>query len=235
MPNLDGQLVVAISSRALFALEDANAVFVEKGEEAYEAYQYDNIENPAEPGVALPLVRKLLAFNTPTDKRVEVVILSRNDPISGLRIFKSAEAQQLPISRAAFLGGADPYPYLGPLQAKLVLSANGEDVRKALDLNFPAATVFARADDAAPTYPNELRIAFDGDSVLFSDEAERIYREQKLEGFQEHEHRKANEPLPDGPLKPFLVALHKLQKSPPAGVTMKITTALRSGPLTAWP
>lgn len=226
MPTLDGQLVVAISSRALFALEDANSIFDAEGEAAYEAHQLARIDETAAPGVALPLVRKLLAFNTDSDKRVEVVLLSRNDPISGLRIFKSAESHGLPISRAAFLGGSDPYPYLEPLQAKLFLSANAEDVRRALELNVPAARVYARTTDSEQPFPDELRIAFDGDSVLFSDQAEQVYVKEKLQAFHAHEKRRANEPLPDGPLKPFLLALHGLQGNPPDGVTMRIRTAL---------
>jgi 5'-nucleotidase len=221
-------LVVAISSRALFDFEEENLIFDAGDEASYMAMQLDRIEVPANPGVGFNLCRKLLSLN-PADPgenpRTEVVVLSRNDPISGLRVFKSAEKHGINVTRGAFLRGGNPYPYLEPLCASLFLSANPADVAEALKLNFPAANVFPRTAGDDP-HPNELRIAFDGDSVLFSDEAERIYKEHKMSGFVEHETTKVKEPLPAGPLKPFLTGLHKLQVDPPLGSPITIKTAL---------
>jgi 5'-nucleotidase len=230
--NLDNQLVVALSSRALFDFEEENAVFDAQGPAAYEKLQLSRLHQAAAQGVAFELVRKLLAFNASSERKVEVVILSQNDPVTGLRVFKSAEHHRLPISRGVFLRGRSAYGYLEPLKADLFLSANQNDVRLALEAGFPAARVYqkpARED----SHPTEVRIAFDGDAVLFSDEAERIYQEQGLSAFEEHERTRAAEPLPPGPFQPFLKALHHLQKSSPPGSSMRIRTALvtaRSAP-----
>jgi 5'-nucleotidase len=230
--NLDNQLVVALSSRALFDFEEENAVFDAQGSDAYEKLQLSRLEQPAAQGVAFSLVRKLLAFNSGTERKVEVVILSQNDPVTGLRVFKSAEHHQLPISRGVFLRGRSAYGYLKPLKADLFLSANQDDVRLALLEGFPAARVFQKPE-REDSHPAEVRIAFDGDAVLFSDEAERVFQEQGLSAFEQHERSRAGEPLPPGPFQPFLKALHHLQKSSPADSAMRIRTALvtaRSAP-----
>ena len=230
--SLAGKLVVAISSRALFDFEQENEVFdQEQNDHPYMALQLQRLETPAQPGVAFSLVQKLLAFNTPESQRVEVVILSRNDPVSGLRVMKSAEHYALPILRCCFTRGAPPWRYLKPLQANLFLSTHLEDVRAALDANVPAAQVYPLSTHASDAHPNEVRIAFDGDAVLFSDEAERVYQSHGLHAFQQHETDKAALPLPDGPFKPLLAALQRLRL---AGTpTMRIRTALvtaRSAP-----
>jgi len=229
--NLNGQLVVAISSRALFDLEEENKVFEESNDSAYMRLQLERLEQPAKPGVALALVKKLLAFNTAETKLVEVVILSRNDPVSGLRVFRSVKTHDLNVARGVFTRGREPYGYLAPLQANLFLSANPNDVKAALALGFPAATVATHSVRAKDNYPNEVRIAFDGDAVLFSDEAEKVYQNQGLPAFQKNESEKALLPLPDGPFKPLLIALHKLQQAESSN--MKIRTVLvtaRSAP-----
>jgi 5'-nucleotidase len=231
--NLDDKLVVALSSRALFDFEEENAVFDEDDPRSYERLQLSRLNQPAAQGAAFKLVKKLLAFNTPTAHKVEVVILSRNDPVTGLRVFKSAEHHNLPITRGVFLRGRPPYGYLSPLKADLFLSANPDDVRRALETGFPAARVYAKSPDAAESHAHEVRIAFDGDAVLFSDEAERVYQERGLPAFEEHERTRAGEPLPPGPMQPFLRALHTLQKNPPPDSAMRIRTALvtaRSAP-----
>ena len=238
--NLDGQLVVAISSRALFDLEEENQVFEQSDDRAYMKLQLDRLEQPAKPGVAFSLIKKLLAFNEVANaqgdgqaavQRVEVVILSRNDPVSGLRVFRSVQTHELSVARGVFTRGREPYRYLSPLQANLFLSANTDDVRAALLMGFPAATVATHSVRAKDNYPHEVRIAFDGDAVLFSDEAEQVFQSQGLPAFQQHERDKAVLPLPDGPFKPLLIALHRLQQ---AGTPrMRIRTALvtaRSAP-----
>ena len=229
--NLDGQLVVAISSRALFDFEQENAMFVQHDDQTYMALQKARIDVPAPPGVAFSLVQKLLRFNQPGQQRVEVVILSRNDPVSGLRVMKSCQHYGLPITRGTFNRGRDPWPYLKPLQANLFLSAHLPDVRAALGAGVPAAQVWPQSRQASDAYPDEVRIAFDGDAVLFSDEAERVFQAQGLDAFQKHETEHATQPLPAGPFKPLLSALHQLQNA--SGGDMRIRTALvtaRSAP-----
>ena len=233
MPStLDGRLVVAISSRALFDFEEENHVFEASDDHAYMQLQLARLEQPARPGVAFSLVRKLLAFNDAgLPPRVEVVILSRNDPVSGMRVFRSAQHFGLPIERGVFTRGQSPWRYLKPLAANLFLSANETDVRSALAAGVPAARVATHAAHASEAHPQEVRIAFDGDAVLFSDEAERVYQLQGLGAFQHHEREHAALPLAAGPFKPLLQALQQLQHSP--GQTMRLRTALvtaRSAP-----
>ncbi len=221
---LDDKLVVAISSRALFDLEEENRLFESGDPEGYMRVQLERLDLPARPGIAHAMVRKLLRFNEDGVERVEVVILSRNDPVSGMRIFNSGAAQALRLERGVFTQGRAPFGYLRPLRADIFLSANADDVREALAAGFPAAHVMVDAAPASDRYPDEVRIAFDGDAVLFSDQAEQVFQKKGLAAFQRHEQRKADEPLPDGPFKPFLVALHRLQQ---AGVPhMRIRTAL---------
>ena len=229
--SLDGKLVVAISSRALFDFEEENQVFEQGDDTAYMRLQLERLEQPAKPGVAFSMVRKLLAFNDAAAQKVEVVILSRNDPVSGLRVMKSAAHYALPIIRCAFTRGETPWRYLRPLRANLFLSTHLSDVRAALAAGVPAAQVYPQSAHASDAYPLEVRIAFDGDAVLFSDEAERVFEQQGLGAFQQHELEKVRQPLPDGPFKPLLVALHRLQQS--ASPAMRIRTALvtaRSAP-----
>jgi 5'-nucleotidase len=231
--SFDGKLVVAISSRALFAFEDENRVFEAEGERAYIELQYSRLEVPAKEGVAFPLVKKLLAFNTPRAQRVEVVILSKNDPVSGLRVFKSAERAGLRLERGVFTRGRSPWRYLDALKANLFLSANEADVLSALEARIPAARVLPESAQAAGRHPNEIRIAFDGDAVLFSDEAERVYQRDGLDAFTRHESVHALKPLPPGPFKPLLEALHRLQAAGDGEAPMRIRTALvtaRSAP-----
>ena len=234
--HLDDKLVVAISSRALFDFEEENRVFEDTDDAAYMRLQLDRLDIPARPGVALQLVRKLLAFNTDpvVRDRVEVVLLSRNDPVSGLRVFRSAEHHATPIDRGVFTRGRPPYHYLHALQANLFLSANVDDVRAALAAGFAAAQVYPTSTLASVSHPEEVRIAFDGDAVLFSDEAERIYQSEGLPAFQRHEASHATIPLPPGPFKPLLEALHRMQHAARSGeVPMRLRTALvtaRSAP-----
>jgi 5'-nucleotidase len=232
--SLNGQLVVAISSRALFDFEEENRVFEQGDDRAYMQLQLQRVEQPALPGVAFSLVNKLLAFNPPADAgppRVEVVILSRNDPVSGLRVFRSAQHFKLPVQRGVFTRGESPWRYLRPLAANLFLSTNEADVRSALAAGVPAARVYPQSARASAAHPGEVRIAFDGDAVLFSDEAERVFQAEGLAAFQDHERSRAATPLAPGPFKPLLEALHRLQQHPATG--MRIRTALvtaRSAP-----
>ncbi|MGL6110888.1 MAG: 5'-nucleotidase [Rubrivivax sp.] len=228
--TLDGLLVVAISSRALFDFEEENQLFEAGDDRAYMQLQLQRLELPAPPGVAFSLVQKLLAFNAGAT-RVEVVMLSRNDPVSGLRVFRSAMHYGLAVQRGVFTRGQPPWRYLKPLQANLFLSANEADVRAALAAGVPAARVLPHAARASDAHPREVRIAFDGDAVLFGDEAERVFQRDGLAAFHTHESEHAAQPLAAGPFKPLLQALQRLQREP-AG-DMRIRTALvtaRSAP-----
>src|SRR5436190_925031 len=196
--TVEGKLVVAISSRALFDFEEENRVFERDGEPAYIALQFARLDVPAREGVAFPLVKKLLAFNTPQAQRVEVVILSKNDPVSGLRVFRSAKLAGLQLERGVFTRGRSPYRYLDALKANLFLSANEADVMGALEAKCPAARVYPESTQAASRHAEELRIASDGDAVLFSDEAERVYQRDGLVAFTRHDTVHALKPLPPG-------------------------------------
>ena len=232
--SLDGKLVVAISSRALFNFEEENQIFEASDDSAYMQLQLERIDQAAKPGVAYPLVKKLLGFNQGKQQMVEVVILSRNDPVSGLRVFRSAKSVGLAIERGVFTRGRPPYHYLKSLQANLFLSANADDVRATLDAGFPAAMVFPQSKQIAESNPDEIRIAFDGDAVLFSDEAEQVFQSKGLDAFVAHESKKVEIPLPPGPFKPLLEALHRLQNATKQdNHPMRIRTALvtaRSAP-----
>jgi 5'-nucleotidase len=230
--SLTGKLVVAISSRALFDFEEENRVFEATNDSAYMRVQQERLAIPAKAGVAFPLVEKLLKFNTASESRVEVVILSRNDPVSGLRVFRSAEHAGLKLERGVFTRGRPPYHYLRSLHANLFLSANENDVRETILAGFPAALVYPQSVKMAQSNPHEIRIAFDGDAVLFSDESEKIFQSKGLDAFVQHETHLAKTPLPPGPFKPLLEALHQLQNSNPDSL-MRIRTALvtaRSAP-----
>lgn len=205
------KITIAVSARALFDFEAENQVFREGDPSAYCALQATRLDVPANPGVAFPLVRKLLAFNNGEHNDVEVAILSRNDPVTGLRVFTSARHHGLAISRAIFTSGAKPHRYLAPLEANLFLSAYAPDVREAMVAGFAAARVYPASGSRVTQDDRELRIAFDGDSVLFSDEAERVFRQRQLREFNAHEAHHARSPLPPGPLKPFLSAICALR------------------------
>lgn len=222
------KLVVAVSSRALFNLDESHAVFESDGVEAYCRYQVENEDIPLAPGVAFGLVKKLLALNErdPDHPRVEVILLSRNSADTGLRIFNSIQHHGLDIGRAAFTRGESTHPYISAFGAHLFLSAEPGDVRRALEAGFAAATILpSAAVPVADANPSQLRIAFDGDAVLFSDESERIYKRDGLGAFESNEMLSAKNPLPGGPFKNFLSLLHRIQLDYPAD-TSPIRTAL---------
>lgn len=227
------RLVVAITARALFDLEDSHQLFEAQGVAAYAAHQRSRENDVLPPGIAFPLVRKLLALNAgvPAERpRVEVILLSRNSSDTGLRIFNSIEHYGLGIVRAVFTAGAPVYPYIRPFGAQLFLSANPESVRNALAQGIAAATILpSKAPEAVH---DQLRIAFDGDAVIFGDESERVSQEDGLAAFHANETSRAHEPLSGGPFKGFLAALHHLQAAFPADAS-PIRTALvtaRSAP-----
>lgn len=216
IPQAPDKLVVAITARALFDLEKGHALFEGEGLDAYAKHQRTHENDILEPGIAFPLVRKLLAMNTgapPEAPRVEVVLLSRNSSDTGLRIFNSIEHFKLGIARAVFTSGAPTTPYIHPFGAQLFLSANPESVRYALQHGVAAATILPAK--AAAQVHDQLRIAFDGDAVIFGDESERVSQTDGLAAFHAHETERAHEPLSGGPFRGFLAALHALQSAFP--------------------
>ena len=209
------KLVIAISSRALFDLIESHQVYEGEGVEAYCKYQTAHEDEPLSPGVAFDLVKKLLALNNneKSNQKVEVILLSRNSADTGLRVFNSINHHGLSITRAAFTSGASTHPYVSAFGAHLFLSADANDVRAALEAGDAAATILpsAKKDNQS----DQVRIAFDGDSVLFSDEAERIYQEQGLGAFEKNEIEAAKTPLSAGPFKKFLMMLNRIQTEYP--------------------
>ncbi len=231
--DIGDRLIVAITARALFDLEDSHELFESEGVEAYADFQRRRENDVLAPGIAFPMVRKLLALNAGTPKdaaRVEVILLSRNSSDTGLRIFNSIEHHGLAMTRAVFTSGAPVYPYIRPFGAQLFLSANPDSVREALEHGVAAATILpSKAPDRSH---DQLRIAFDGDAVIFGDESERLSQEKGLAAFHANEIERVDEPLTGGPFKGFLAALHRLQQAFPA-VDSPIRTALvtaRSAP-----
>ena len=230
-PN-DDRLIVAITSRALFDLAESHALFEEAGLDAFREHQTRREDEPLAPGIAFPLVRKLLHLNLPKPAapRVEVILLSRNSADTGLRIFNSIEHYGLDIARAAFTSGAPTAPYVRSFGAQLFLSANPDSVTGALDAGIAAATILP--SKASSLSSDQLRIAFDGDAVIFGDESERVSQEQGIDAFHRNEVERADQPLSGGPFRGFLAALHKLQEAFPAADS-PIRTALvtaRSAP-----
>lgn len=221
-------LTIAVSSRALFDLTEENKIFEEEGQAAFDQYQRDHEAAPLKPGPAFHLVRKLLALNTGTGfarDKVEVVLISRNSADAGIRVMNSVEHHKLDIERAVFTKGTERFKYAKAFGAQLFLSANPEDVRQALEGNLAAATLLPYTSQAESRH-EEIRIAFDGDAVLFSDEAERVTQTQGLAAFIASERHLANQPLSAGPFKQFLESLAELQRTLDASSLSKIKIAL---------
>lgn len=226
------KLVVAISSRALFNLDDSHAIFETQGKEAFCRYQIAHEDELLAPGYGFPLVKKLLAINASCQDGplVEIILLSQNSADTGLRVFNAIAHHGLAITRAAFTSGASPYNYMSAFGAQLFLSANADDVVNTLAAGFAAATILSGSPVANPS--SQLRIAFDGDSVLFSDASERIYQQRGLAVFAENERHEAKTPLPGGPFKEFLGALHYIQTQfdPDASPIRTALVTARSAP-----
>ena len=208
-------LVVAISSRALFNLDESHSVYESQGLAAYAKYQVSRENDFLQPGEAFQLVKKLLALNEDgiSHQGVEVILMSRNSADSGLRIFNSIEHHGLNIQRAVFTNGESPYRYMKAIGTDLFLSGHAEDVRRTLEAGFAAAMILPGAQNRPDG--SQLRIAFDGDAVLFGDEAEKVYQAKGLEAFAQQEKQRADMPLPAGPFKPLMQALQRIQSAYP--------------------
>ena len=225
--SLDNKVVIAVSSRALFNLDDSNKLFEEQGLEAFTQYQIEHEDEILDKGVAFSLIKQLLEIRYPgtEENAFEVILISQNDANTGLRVFNSIEKHNLNITRAAFTCGRSPYKYLAPFNSSLFLSAKIDDVKLALENGHAAATILSGIyfnDDENI----ELRIAFDGDAVLFSDESEAIYKEKGLDEFKKNESLNSDIPLNSGPFKSFLESLSNIQKAFIAYERKQIRTAL---------
>lgn len=206
-------LIVAVSSRALFNLEDGNDIYVKQGAEKFDAYMRENEQKPLRQGAAFPLVKKLLALNTPgTRDKVEVILLSSNTLEAGARVMNSVRHFGLDIHRAMFTSGGDRFRIAKAYKVHLFLSTNQNEVRKALDSGIAAARVMPASRVNEEDTEVQLRIAFDGDSVLFSDEAEQVNQASGLAEFVASEQRQAEVALKPGPLKPVLDSLLQLKQ-----------------------
>lgn len=225
--SLEDKLVVGISSRALFDLEEENRIFEEEGLQAYLKYQIAHEKDILKPGTAFPLIKALHKLNDGGEQLVEIIIMSKNSADTSLRIFNSIEHYGLDISRAALVGGNKIAPYLSAFHTGLFLSANEEDVQEAIDAGVAAGLICSH--DNLAIQPDEaidqIRIAFDGDAVIFSDESEKIFKTEGLAAFEEHERLNAKKPLPEGPFAKLLTTISKVQKKFPPD-HMPIRTAL---------
>lgn len=211
--SLNDLLVVGISSRALFDLEVEEAIFRTEGLAAYRRHQFDNEDQILKLGAGFALVRALLKLNALTDQRfVEVVIMSRNSSETSMRIFNSIRHYELDITRAVLSGGASLAPYLQAFNVSLFLSLHEDDVQAAVDSGVASALLYQKPDNVLEDL-GQIRIAFDGDAVIFSDESERIFQAQGIEAFENHERENAKKPLPEGPFARLLKALAFMQKN----------------------
>lgn len=230
--DLSQLLVIGISSRALFDLEQENLIFKEQGLEPYIQYQLEHENEVLKPGTAFPLVKGLLALNQLQEERlVEVIVMSKNSPDTGLRIFNSIEHYELDITRAALSGGEALAPYLEAFEIALFLSKSETDVQAAVDAGVASAMLYDPPNKSA-TEIDKVRIAFDADAVLFSEESEAIYREKGLDAFYENERKNVDKPLQEGPFAKLLKTLSIIQQGfdpVEAPVRIAIVTA-RSSP-----
>lgn len=209
---IEKKLAIAVSSSALFDLEESDRVFRENGPKEYKAFQEANIDKILGKGVAFPFIRRFLSINRhfPDRQPVEVVLLSRNSTTTGRRVFRSIQYYDLDISRAAFLSGASPFPYIPAFNASLFLSANESDVQQAIAVNYPAGIVMPSKvidDDNDP----ELRVAFDFDGVIADDESEAVYKKGDINAFHTHETSHKAQPHNPGPLADLFQKLSFMQ------------------------
>ncbi len=214
--DLTEKMVIGVSSRALFDLSYENEIFEKEGVEAYRAYQREHENECLKPGPGFALVQAFLKLNerSGSEKKVEVIVMSRNSADTSLRVFHSIREHGLPITRAVLVSGASLAPYLEAFHTDLFLSAHEDDVQSAIDCGIAAGII---CSDGIHTYdsgqiPTQIRIAFDGDAVIFSDESERIFKEHGLEAFEENERMQAQNPLKEGPFAGFLRLLSDIQK-----------------------
>jgi 5'-nucleotidase len=211
--QIENKLVIGVASSALFDLSGSHQVYLERGPDEYRKYQEEHLDEVLPRGVAFPFIRRFLNINKcfPRQAPVEVVLFSRNSPETGLRVMRSIQAYGLDISRAAFTTGKSPYAYLPAFNASLFLSANEEDVKNAIAVNYPAGLVLPSeiADDESDI---ELRVAFDFDGVLADDESETVFKRDGLDEFHAHETLHVDRPHQPGPLADMFQKLAMMQR-----------------------
>jgi 5'-nucleotidase len=223
--DLQDKVVIAISSRALFDLEEENSIFDKEGLEAYYAHQLEHLDNPLSKGSAFRFVQNLLAINKKFDnKLIEVIILSRNNAATGLRIGRSIEHYALDIERTGWTAGTPVTRYLEAFKVDLFLSVHTEDVEVAVNSGVAAATILPHTPITSEE-SDMVKIAFDGDAVIFGDESEKVYQENGLEAFIEYEKSNAQNPLSKGPFFKFLKTISEIQDKFPMEAS-PIRTAL---------
>lgn len=226
--NLDDKLVVGVSSRALFDLEEENEIFEKQGLAAYSEYQLAHENDILKPGTAFPLIKALHNLNCKDKRLIEVIVMSKNSADTSLRIFNSIKHYGLDITRAALVSGKSIAPYLTAFKTDLFLSADENDVQDAINANIAAGIICSPlTKDIDPTQEiKQIKIAFDGDAVIFSDESERIYKEKGLSAFEEHEKENAKKPLPEGPFAKLLKTISLVQNQFENEKEIPIKTAL---------
>ena len=212
--DIDDKLVVAVSSRALFDLEEENQIYESRGVDEYRRYQIEHADEVLKPGVGFPFIKRLLSLNAviPDYQPVEVILLSRNDPDTGMRVLNSIDAYSLGIERSAFLGGGERMKYLAPFNVSLFLSANYDDVKRSIDKGHAAGQILHGSPIDDDDSDSEFRVAFDFDGVIASDEAERVFAESGLQSYEQHESEKAAQAHLPGPLHGFISRLSEIQR-----------------------
>lgn len=219
--NLSDILVIGVSTRALFDLEKENEVFEKEGIEGYRKYQLENEDIPLDPGTAFYLIQSLLELNKQANKRiVEVIVMSRNSPETGVRILNTIKKYELDITRVALSGGEPLAPYMNAFDLDLFLSKDESDVQAVIDSKTcAAALIYAPPKEFNPS-DNRVRIAFDADAVLFSEESEHRYKTEGIEAFQQYEAEHENDPLKEGPFAKLLIKLSRIQEHLPTRIEL---------------
>jgi 5'-nucleotidase len=219
--NLSDILVIGVSSRALFDLEEENTIFNEKGLLEFRKYQYEHENEVLQPGTAFYLVKSLLELNKQASKPiVEVVVMSRNSPETGVRVMNSIKTHGLDINRLAFTGGESLYGYITGYDVDLFLSKDPEDVQKVIDSGSCAAALIYAPPSEFNSETSKVKIAFDADAVLFSEDSEFRYKTEGLDAFQKHESENEKKALKEGPFAKLLIKLSKIQEHLPTGVEL---------------
>lgn len=214
--NLSEILVIGVSTRALFNLETENQVFDEQGIEAFRTYQLQHEDEILEPGTAFYLVQSLLELNEIAEKQiVEVVVMSRNSPETGMRVLNSIEKYELPITRVALTGGEPLAPYIDAYDVDLFLSKDAKDVQAVIDSKQSAAALLYAPPTTFTPKDARVKIAFDADAVLFSDESELRYKTEGMDSFHQYEKEHEDDPLNEGPFAKLLIKLSKIQEHLP--------------------
>ncbi|WP_245949186.1 5'-nucleotidase [Lutibacter citreus] len=219
--NFSEILVIGVSSRSLFDLEKGNEIFESKGIEEYRKFQQENEDKPLEPGTAFYLIKSLLELNNQADKRiVEVIVMSRNSPETGVRMLNSIKKHKLDITRVALSGGEPLSPYIDAFDIDLFLSKDEKDVQIVIDSKVCAAATIYAPPEKFDSKDSRVKIAFDADAVLFSDESELRYKKEGMDAFHKYESEHENDPLKKGPFAKLLIKLSKIQEHFPTRIEL---------------